>query len=338
MVRCPMEGDLIESIDNLIFDVKGFLHPSDRVIAYVRFVPSVNGDRIRCDLRFRKIYSLFERDSFIKSHFPEYMYYDMVFNREVEAVPIDKIREHYDPVNRTLQMARSRDGLDYLESLALSFVEFLSDISNVPIVKIGVTGSLLVKLHKSSSDIDVIVYGKDYGYSIYHALRESLMKSTFARRYNLNGLWSLYNFRFKDTRISFTDFIRVESRKVLQGLVGNTDFYIRLVKDVDELDEKYGDKHFFPIGRCRIRAKVIDSSEAIFTPCRYLVDDVYFINGKSVSNLIEIFSLRGRFCECAFKNEWIIAEGEMERVECSDGSVYHRLYLGNSVYDFIVPK
>ena len=83
MVRYPMEGDLIESIDNLIFDVKGFLHPSDRVIAYVRFVPSVNGDRIRCGLRFRKIYFLFERDSFIKNHIIVHILWKMRFNKRI---------------------------------------------------------------------------------------------------------------------------------------------------------------------------------------------------------------------------------------------------------------
>ena len=338
LTRYPMEGDLVETTDNLVFDVKGFLHPPDKVIAYVRFIPDVNGDRLKGDLRFKKIYSLSERDSFIKANYPIYIYYDSIFNREVEAVPINLVKMHYDPIRRTLQMMRDRESLDVMESLALSFVEYLSDISNVLVSKIGITGSLLVGLHKKSSDVDVIVYGRSNGYRVYSALREVLDESNFVKKYDLNGLLTLYNFRFKDTRISFNDFARIELRKVLQGKVGGTDFYIRLVKDVNELDEKYGDNIFIPMGRCRIKARVIDSSEAIFTPCRYLLDDVHFIGGESVPNLIEIYSLRGRFCECAFKGEWIIAEGKIERVICKDGSSYHRLYLGNSVYDFMILK
>lgn len=336
LIRYPMEGDFIESIDDLIFDVKGFLHPSDRVIAYVRFVPDASGDRIKDDLRFKKIYSLDERDFFIKSNYPSYLYYDPVFNREVEAVPVNRVKKHYDPVSRTLEMMKDKDSLDAAESLALSFIEFLGDASDVPIDKVGITGSILVRLHKSSSDIDVIVYGRDYGYRVYDALRELLDNSDFVKRYDLDGLLNLYTSRFKDTRVFFSDFARMEARKALQGKVDDTDFYVRLVRDVSELNEKYGDKIFVSMGRGRIKAKVVDSSESIFTPCRYVLDDVHFIGGKSFSDLIEVFSLRGRFCECAFEGEWIIAEGKIERVICRDGSSYHRLYLGDSIYDFLI--
>ena len=34
-----VEGDFIETKDGIIFDVKGFLHPINRTIAYIRYVP-----------------------------------------------------------------------------------------------------------------------------------------------------------------------------------------------------------------------------------------------------------------------------------------------------------
>jgi predicted nucleotidyltransferase len=34
-----VEGDFIETKDGIIFDVKGFLHPADRIIAYIRYIP-----------------------------------------------------------------------------------------------------------------------------------------------------------------------------------------------------------------------------------------------------------------------------------------------------------
>lgn len=36
-----VEGDFIENKDGIIFDVKGFLHPVDRIIAYIRYVPLI---------------------------------------------------------------------------------------------------------------------------------------------------------------------------------------------------------------------------------------------------------------------------------------------------------
>ena len=41
------EGDLIEIQDNVIFDVKGLVHPPNRVVAFIRYVPDPNGNRQR---------------------------------------------------------------------------------------------------------------------------------------------------------------------------------------------------------------------------------------------------------------------------------------------------
>ena len=76
--RQPLEGDFIESTDSLIFDVKGLLHPPDRVVAYVRYVPHLHGERLREGQRYRKLYDLDERQSFLNKCFRDYLYFDPV--------------------------------------------------------------------------------------------------------------------------------------------------------------------------------------------------------------------------------------------------------------------
>ncbi len=44
MVR---EGDFIETHEGLVFDVKGLVHPPERVIAFLRYYPSPKGKRKR---------------------------------------------------------------------------------------------------------------------------------------------------------------------------------------------------------------------------------------------------------------------------------------------------
>ena len=34
------EGDLIKTKSNVVFDVKGLVHPADKIIAFPRFIPS----------------------------------------------------------------------------------------------------------------------------------------------------------------------------------------------------------------------------------------------------------------------------------------------------------
>ena len=333
-----IEGFFIESADNLIFDVKGHVHPPDRIIAYVRYVPDENGTRVKCGVKYRKIYSLWERSCFLKSRYPHYIYYDPNFNTSLQAVPRRLIRVIYDPTERLAQMSNARESLDGIELAALDFVETLSGFSDVPLSSFGVTGSILVGLHKDSSDIDVVVYGAKNCISMYNSMEYAFTGSSKIERYNLDKLIRLYKFRSRDTYIPLKMFLKIASRKLLQGLFGGRDFYIRLVKKPGEVDWSYGNLMCMSIGRARIKARIVDASESIFTPCKYLIEDVHFLKGKECPNLTEIFSFRGRFCECAFDGEEVVAEGKAEKVILSDGSTYSRLILGESTKDFIVPK
>ena len=60
MTMKAREGDLIETREGLIFDVKGLTHPPDRVISYVRYFPHSTGDRERGGIKYEKVYSLKE--------------------------------------------------------------------------------------------------------------------------------------------------------------------------------------------------------------------------------------------------------------------------------------
>ena len=49
-----IEGDYIETKDNLFFDVKGILHPKDRKICFIRFYPHSDGDRVKIKKDIKK--------------------------------------------------------------------------------------------------------------------------------------------------------------------------------------------------------------------------------------------------------------------------------------------
>ena len=39
------EGDYIKTFKKLIFDVKGLVHPSNRIVAFIRYFPCEKGER-----------------------------------------------------------------------------------------------------------------------------------------------------------------------------------------------------------------------------------------------------------------------------------------------------
>jgi len=331
------EGDLIETKANLIFDVKGLIHPPSKVIAFPRFVPSMSGSRRRNNLLYKKIYALSERFAFLEQNFSHYLVHDRAFGETLCEVPVSEVKRHYKPVKK-LQELRSSKRLDVLESLALQCAEHLKKKANIPWKAIGISGSLMVGLHTESSDIDPVVYGSENCRKIHSALKEMLKdKHSDFMPYTRKDLKALFDFRSKDTIISFEDFVRTEARKVLQGRFKGKDYFIRFVKDWNEIEEKYGDVQYRNVGYARIKATIADASEAIFTPCTYKIDVVKIIEGQKLGPIEEIASFRGRFCEQAREDEVVVAQGKVERViDYRRNCEYFRLLLGNKPSDFMI--
>jgi len=331
------EGDFVETREGLIFDVKGLIHPPDRLVAYIRYFPAKSGDRRRGGTFYKKVYSLKERDEFLRKEYPQYLYYDEAFSRWLEGVPIQDISKHHIPTVKLLALLEKKD-VGPPESHAIKFARGLHDSSGVPIQKMGVSGSILVDLSTETSDIDLIIYGKANCLSVHRALRKLLENNEDVSPYDLEDLKRLYGFRVKDTEMSFEDFVKVERRKVYQGKFLGKDYFIRFVFDWEEVEERYGDRRYVPLGRAKIEATVEDDSKAIFTPCTYVVSDARFLGKSSFPQIGEIASFRGRFCEQAVRGEKTVAQGAVEKVIENDGRTYYRLILGEYPSDFMAVK
>ncbi|MEM2739809.1 MAG: hypothetical protein QXQ29_03310, partial [Candidatus Bathyarchaeia archaeon] len=189
------EGDFLETIEGLIFDVKGLIHPPDRVIAYLRYFEDPSGGRVRYGRRYSKVYSLRDRDSILRGRYPHYIYYDHVFDDWMEGVSRHLIAKLYNPVERVSTLSRSGD-LDIVESQALMLVNILHDLTGVSLDYIGISGSILVDLHSPDSDVDIVVYGRRSCFSVYDVLRDLLHggRGVFSP-YCLDDLRKLYEFR-----------------------------------------------------------------------------------------------------------------------------------------------
>jgi predicted nucleotidyltransferase len=331
------EGDLLENCDGAIFDVKGLVHPQDRIVAFIRFFPEEKGDRKKNALTYRKVYSLSDRYSLLREKFPTYLVHDPVFDETLCEVPFNKVKKHFEPVKKLQQLRRSKT-LDAVENKALQLAELLKQNSNIPWSTIGISGSILAELYKIGSDVDPIVYGSANCRRVHSSLQEMANDPhSPVRIYNQNELRSLFDFRSKDTAMDFEEFVRTESRKAFQGKFTKTDYFIRFVKSWDEIDEKYGDTQYKNSGYAKIRATVVDDSESIFTPCRYAIKSTDIIEGPKLSPITEIASFRGRFCEQARTAETVIAQGKVERVTDSKrDQEYYRLLIGNKPSDYMV--
>jgi len=333
----PREGDILKDLNKILFDVKGLIHPPSKVIAFPRFIPNSRGTRLHEGATYKKIYSISERFKFLEQNFPQYIIYDPIFDEKLCEIPLENVKFHFDPVNQ-LRRLRYNERLDEVEKEALKFLELLKSHTNLPWNKMGISGSLLTKLHTPSSDIDPIVYGIKNCRKIYEALK-SLVKDpkSQVKTYPMKDLEKLFQFRVKDTQMSLKDFIRTESRKVLQGKFRGRDYFMRFVKDWGEIQEEYGTIRYRNAGYAKIKATVVADSEAIFTPCCYKVRNVEVLEGSCPHLIEEIASFRGRFCEQARIGEVIVAQGKVEHViDARENREHFRLLLGNKPSDFML--
>jgi hypothetical protein len=331
----PREGDLIETLDGNIFDVKGLVHPHGKIVAFIRFLPDPKGDRKRRNIAYSKVYPLWERYELLRERFPQYLVYDPIFNEWLCEVPVEKVKKHYKPIDH-LRRLRKKRHLDNVETQALWLADLLKKKGKILWSKLGISGSLLVGLYTAKSDIDLIVYGSQNCQRIYEALQDLVKTEGPISAYNLEELKSLFFFRSEDTKMEFEDFVRTESRKILQGKFNQKDYFIRCIKDWDEIDEKYSAFNYSNCGYAKIKAKVIDDTEAIYTPCRYKIVVMEILEGTNIESIVEIVSFRGRFCEQAKNGEVVVAQGKIEKVKEKNRLEYYRLLLGNKSSDYMI--
>jgi predicted nucleotidyltransferase len=331
------EGDLIKTENRVIFDVKGLVHPPNKLIAFPRYIPSPQGTRRGQKGLYGKIYSFSERFKFLEQNMPDLIVHDAVFDETLCEVPVSTVVEHYEPVEK-LRLLRTSKGLGTLERKAVQLAEALKEAAGIPWSAIGISGSVLVGLYTSKSDIDPVVYGVENCRRAYAAL-ENLLKDDASqfKPYSREELQALFDFRSKDTIMSFEDFARVERRKAFQGMFEDADYFIRFVKDWSQISEQYGDVCYKNSGYAKITATIADDSEALFTPCTYRIENVTVAEGAKLEPIREIVSFRGRFCEQARKGEAVTAQGKVERVtNMKMGEGHYRMILGNKPADYMV--
>ena len=334
-----IEGDYIETKEsNLIFDIKGLLHPNDRKICFLRFYPDPNGDRIKEGIKYSKIYNLEDRYSLLRAKYPEYLFFSKELDLEVQGVMNQDIKKIYTP-REYLQNLKEKKNPSKLELRSKSLCEFFIDKGGIPQDLIGITGSSMVDLDKKGSDIDIILYGTENSHDFQEKLPTLVGGMSELRKYNISEYKSHFNWRVGGSDISFENFMKSEQRKLHQGKFHGIDYFIRYIKSPNDWKGNYYDYNYTNLGRIRIKALIIDSEDSIFTPCSYKIEPLKVLDKKLSSNkielkdIVEVNSYRARFCEHAREGEMVLVEGKLEKVNYKNSLEYYHILLTDQTID-----
>jgi len=337
-----IEGDYIETRKNhLFFDVKGYHHPKDRRICFIRFYPDKNGDRVKCNTYFKKIYDLNERYNLLRERFPQYLFFSKPFDLELQGVKNEDIKKIYTPRDcfRNLEY---RNDLNSIEKKSKDLCELFISEGNLDKELIGISGSLMVGLNKIDSDIDIVIYGTENSLNFQIKLENIFDNSEICKIYTLEEFRTHYDWRVGGSDIQFEDFLKSEKRKLHQGKYFGLDFYIRYIKSPEDWKGSYYDYQYINLGRIKIKAEILDSINSIFTPCSYKIKCIKILEKKlnsadiDIKKINEINSFRGRFCEQARNGEIVLIEGKLENVKFREEDDYYRILLSDQVKDKMI--
>jgi len=327
------DRDFLLTKDGFFFCVVGHLHPRNKVISYLKYLPSKFGlwGKDKKYKRVVKFYSMEEYEknlNWLKKFYPQYLFRSKVLGGTFQAVPLNFILKHFKPEERLKEIFESKD-LDPLEVKVLDLVNYLSKEANVSIKNFGVTGSLLIKIHNLKfSDIDLVIYGKEEG----RRLKEALMGKLEIPEEHLEAL--IGRRKLKPSIVK-----EVYKRRWNYRFFKGKFFSLHPVKE--EPDEYYGKKIYRPLGLAKVKALIEEDEDSLFLPHKYQIKVLNFLKGKEVQNLKELCLYDG-FYSILEKGEEVICYGKLEEVYDRElREKYNRIVIGSREAkgkDFALPS
>ncbi|MGD9131489.1 MAG: hypothetical protein PVH73_07955 [Candidatus Bathyarchaeota archaeon] len=330
------DRDFLQTSEGFFFCVVGPLHPPERVISYIKYVPSESGIWGKDEKMFSRILqqytipNLLETFSYLETNYPHYLFHSPVDNITITAVPHRNIKEHFKPEKKLSQL-RQASQIDSLQQKLIRFTRFLEETSGVPEKSFGVTGSLLLDIHQPKfSDLDVTVYGVKDSWLLHKALSENRYSEIPMKRLKGKALKEWCIRKAEQYPLSPAEASKIYERKWNLGVFGDKWVSIHPVKLENEVTGEYGEATYHPCGQVTIRAVVRDNTDCLFLPSVYQLKEVEVLEGPQLGKVTEVVSYESLYDSLAENGETIQAKGKLERfTEKGSSREHYRVLVGS---------
>jgi hypothetical protein len=240
--------DFIEDEDGWLYAVSTYDN-ADSAGCVLRYVPDENGERCNPSGRRYKKYDFEDAYAHVAQFKPHYA---GLLNR----VPLCDVKRILKP---DIEIARI--AYDHPQ------VQKLLDIFRLPPGSVGCTGSLLCDLSNEDSDIDLVVYGRDW-FIAQERVKMGIRVGTIEPL--TQEMWRKV-YEKRKPAIPFNQFVLHEERKWNRGQIDGTYFDILYTRSYDEIKTAPSGKGQVT-SRMTIEAKVTDASQAFDNPAMYAVE------------------------------------------------------------------
>jgi predicted nucleotidyltransferase len=323
-----MDGDTFVTSDGFIMNTFGYEHPSDRVFAFLKYIPAKYKDMFNVEMlertwhygknelfRAEKLYTAKNYQTFIESfrkNFPDYVYYDQNRGKELITAPLDRIEEVFVPRDRLVWLINLPQR-DDLQNKALDLIGLISTESGVPMSDLGLHGSLALNMHAPHSDIDFVVYGTD-NFRRVEAAVERLVNVA---------------------KLSYIVGNRLDAARKFQGRYHGKIYMYNATRQFDEVKAKFGQYKYTPLDPVRFQATLTSDRETMYRPATYKISGYKPQDPESELPIdkipIQVVSNIGCYRNIAKQGKEIKVAGRLERVESTTGSeVFYQVVVGTA--------
>jgi hypothetical protein len=321
----PKDRDFIQTVDDHLFCVVGYLHPPDGYTAYLKYVPStdgkwgIDGRRYSRTLPFYHVSQVENTYMYIKERYPQYLFNCPVRNITISWVPKSQVKQYYHPRER-LREIKSGGAKDSLEQELIDLSAVLVEKAGIK-NSIGVTGSILTGTHNPSfSDIDLTVHGYEASVRIMKALNGLKEDADTVKPVTPEEKENWVRNRAKRFPLGIDDLMRIAEKRWNYGYYEGTYFSVHPTRTDEEITEDYGDNTYHRIKVVKGTATVTDNRDSIYLPAIYGVE--------GAGEVSEIGSFEGLYGSLFEVGDKVMFKGVLEEIRGK--APRHRVLIGGA--------
>ena len=295
----------IEDKNGFLYTVIGNRHPPQIVYAYLKYRP-VHEKTIWCrdDTCYERVVPTYTPE-LVHGKTPLRMY-DPYYDARIPAVIVSKITRVYDPRIRVGEIITGPK--DPLEEEAGYYATLLSREANIPLNCIGITGSILARIHNPGrSDIDYIIYGVRCCEKILEAFIEGGLE--FFKPFPPEKLfeWALQLARLHN--IDVVDVLAIY-RRWRRGVLESSREY-SLAYSLDHM-EPYTGNRWVTTGAARVKVLVENTPHTLNYPSKSLVREYRVLEvlyGSIKDEVRTLLSFENLYLPVIYEEGWLVVEG-----------------------------
>lgn len=310
-VKIYQSKDFIETAEGLVFAVVEQGLEEGKVLCFLRYVKK--------ETSYLKV-ATDEANQYLKKNAAQYLFYSKKKSAHLHAVTVDDIVIHHRPPQR-LGLILAKQNPDLIEQDCIALCQLFIQ-NGIQLNVLGITGSLLIGVQKDSSDIDIVVYGRDHFYRVRSLIKNLIAKGSLSTLKESDWLDS---YQRRSCDLNYQDYVWHEQRKYNKALINQRKFDLNLIVTTKQDAGIYKKQ-----GAILIQTEVINAEFSFDYPAMFQVKH---------EAINEVVCYTATYTGQAEKGEWIDVSGALELAD--DGR--QRILVGSSreakgEYIKVIPK